>query len=50
MSRERQEKIVDTAQLALGGPFYLAVSALVGAVMLVGYALITGVDRALHHS
>lgn len=48
MSRERQEKLVDAAQIMLGGPFFLVVSALTGAVMAVGLVVMTGIDRLRH--
>lgn len=43
MSRERQEKLVDVAQLTLGGTFFTAVTALTGAVMAVGFVVLTGI-------
>ena len=49
MSRERQEQIGDVAQYAIGVPLFVAVSAVTGAVMLVGFAAIEGVDRLIHH-
>jgi hypothetical protein len=48
MSRERQEQIGDVAQYAFGVPLFVAVSAVTGAVMLVGFAAIEGVDRLIH--
>lgn len=49
MSRERQEKLVDVAQFTLGGTFFTAVAALTGAVMAVGFVVLTGIDRLRHH-
>ena len=49
MSRERQEKLVDVAQFTLGGTFFTAVAALTGAVMAVGFVILTGIDRLRHH-
>ena len=49
MSRERQEKLVDTAQITLGGPLFIGVAALTGAVMAVGFVVLTGIDRLRHH-
>ena len=49
MSRERQEKLVDVAQLTLGGAFFTAVAALTGAVMAVGFVVLTGIDRLRRH-
>ena len=49
MSRERQEKLVDVAQFTLGGAFFTAVAALTGAVMAVGFVVLTGIDRLRHH-
>ena len=48
MTRERQEQLVDTAELTLGGALLVAVSALTGAVMAVGFAVLTVVDRLRH--
>jgi hypothetical protein len=49
MSRERQEQLVDIGQYAIGGPLFIAVAAVTGAVMLVGFVAIEGVDRVIHH-
>ena len=49
MSRERQEQLVDIGQYAFGGPLFVAVAAVTGAVMLVGFVAIDGVDRIIHH-
>ena len=49
MSRERQEKLVDVAQFTLGGAFFTAVAPLTGAVMAVGFVILTGIDRLRHH-
>ena len=49
MSRERQEKLVDVAQITLGVAFFTAVAALTGAVMAVGFVVLTGIDRLRHH-
>ena len=49
MSRERQEKLVDVAQITLGGAFFTAVAALTGAVMAVGFVVLTGIDRLRRH-
>ena len=46
---ERQEKLVDVAQFTLGGTFFTAVAALTGAVMAVGFVVLTGIDRLRHH-
>jgi hypothetical protein len=45
MSRERQEQLVDVAQLTLGGAFFAIVATLTGAVMAVGYVVLTAADR-----
>ena len=49
MSRERQEQLVDVAQFTLGGAFFAVVAALTGAVMAVGFVVLTGIDRLRHH-
>ena len=49
MSRERQEQIVDIGQYAIGGTLFFGVAAVTGAVMLVGFVAIEGVDRLIHH-
>jgi hypothetical protein len=45
MSRERQEQLVDVAQLTLGGAFFAIVATLTGAGMAVGYVVLTAADR-----
>ena len=47
--RERQQKLVDVAQLTLGGALFTAVAALTGAVMAVGFVVLTGIDRVRRH-
>jgi hypothetical protein len=49
MSRERQEKLVDVAQFTLGGALFTAVAALTGAVMAVGFVVLSGIGRLRHH-
>jgi len=48
MSCERQEKIMDAGQLAFGAPLFAGVAAVTGAVMLVGFVVVTAVDRVMH--
>ena len=49
MSRERQEQIVDVGQYWLGGTLLWGVAAVTSAVMLVGFVVLEGVNRVLHH-
>ncbi len=49
MSRERQEQLVDIGQYVFGGALFVAVAAVTGAVMAIGYVVIEGADRLIHH-
>jgi len=49
MSRERQEQLVDVGQYVFGGALFAAVAAVTGAVMLVGFLAVEGIDRLRHH-
>jgi hypothetical protein len=39
------EKMLDRAEYLVGGPLFLGVAAVTGAVMAVGFVVITGVQR-----
>ena len=47
MSR-RKEHALDVAEYTLGGPLFFVVAGATAAVMAVGLAIITVIDRALH--
>ena len=47
MSR-RKEHAVDVAEYTLGGPLFFVVAGATAAVMAVGLAIITVIDRVLH--
>jgi len=49
MRRERQEQIIDRGEYWLGGTLFWGVAAVTGAVMLVGFVVLEGVNRVLHH-
>ena len=49
MSRERQEQIVDAGQYVFGGTLFFGIAAVTSAIMLVGFVVIEGIDRLLHH-
>ena len=38
-----------SGRYAIGGPLFFGVAAVTGAVMLVGFVAIEGVDRLIHH-
>jgi hypothetical protein len=47
MSR-RKEHALDVAEYTVGGPLFFIVSAVTAAVMAIGFAVMTAIDRALH--
>lgn len=47
MSR-RKEHALDVAEYTLGGPLFFVVAGATAAVMAVGFAIITVIDRVLH--
>ena len=47
MSR-RKEQALDAAEYTFGGPLFFVVSALTAAVMAVGFAVMTVIDRLRH--
>ncbi len=47
MSR-RKEHALDVAEYTLGGPLFFVVAAATAAVMAVGFAILTAIDRVLH--
>jgi hypothetical protein len=48
MSR-RKEHALDVAEYTVGGPLFFVVAAATAAVMAVGFAIMTAIDRLVHH-
>jgi hypothetical protein len=44
-----QEKLVDRAEYVVGGPLFFGLALVTGAVMMVGFVVITGVQRLRGH-
>ena len=44
----RKEHAVDVAEYTIGGPLFFVVSAATAAVMAVGFAVMTAIDRLRH--
>jgi len=44
----REEHALDVAEYTIGGPLFFVVAAATAAVMAVGFAIMTAIDRLLH--
>ena len=44
----RKEHVLDVAEYTIGGPLFFVVAAATAAVMAVGLAIMTVIDRLLH--
>jgi hypothetical protein len=45
----RKEHALDVAEYTVGGPLFFVIAAATAAVMAVGFALMTAIDRLVHH-